>query len=118
MKIFKSFKEWGKFLFTSIWCVLLGILKTLWAIIGGIISYCLYVYDSIASYARREFKAAFITGVILVVVGFLFLYVFVNERSHRVMAEYERDSLYLKLENMGQIHQTSEQLQSELDIIE
>ena len=102
MRLFKSFKEWRKYFLSSIAGIFIGLLKILWSMIGGIASYAIYIYKSFLAYAQREFKAAFITGVIIVILGILCMFVFVKERSQRVRAEYERDSLYLKLESMEQ----------------
>ena len=108
MKLFRSNKEWRKYITSSIGEVLIGILKILWSLAGGLVSYAVYVFSSIRAYAKREFKAALITAFIILLAFVCGIFTFVNERSMRMRAEFQRDSIYLTLDSVKQMTYTLE----------
>lgn len=102
MKLFYSFGEWKKYIVSAIRSVFVGLLRILWSIVMGLVSLIAYVSRSISSFSRREPRAMLVIVVMLIVIGFSWMMNFVNERSMRVSAEYQRDSLSLKLDSARQ----------------
>ncbi len=102
MKLFYSFGEWKKYIVSAIRSVFVGLLRILWSIVMGLVSLIAYVSRSISSFSRREPRAMLVIVVMLIVIGFSWMMNFVNERSMRVKAEMQRDSISLKLDSAKQ----------------
>lgn len=102
MKLFNSFKDWKKYILSAIRNLFVGLLRILLSIVIGIASIIAYIFRTISSFARREPRAMLVIVVMLTLIGFLWMMNFVNERSMRVKAEMQRDSLSLKLDSAKQ----------------
>ena len=102
MKLFYSFGEWKKYIVSAIRSVFVGLLRILWSIVMGVISIFAAIWKSVKAFCRREFAASLIIAAIFGVIGILWLGTFVKERTARVNAEYQRDSLSLKLDSAKQ----------------
>lgn len=102
MVLFKTFKSWKNFILSAIKSVFVGLLRILWSIILGVISIFAAIWKSVKAFCRREFAASLIIAAIFGVIGILWLGTFVKERTARVNAEYQRDSLSLKLDSAKQ----------------
>ena len=102
MKLFKSFKEWRKYALSAIRSVCVGMLRILWSVLFGLVSLLAYAYRSTCQFCKREFKAAFFAGLIIVLLSVCWFGTFINERGNRVYAEFQRDSLALKLDSAKQ----------------
>lgn len=102
MKLFYSFGEWKKYFVSAIRGVFVGLLRILWSIVMGVASFLAYIFRTISSFAKREPRAMLIIVIMLTVIGFSWVMNFVNERSMRVKAEMQRDSISLKLDSAKQ----------------
>lgn len=102
MKLFYSFGEWKKYFVSAIRGVFVGLLRILWSIVMGVASFLAYIFRSISSFARREPRAMLVIVIMLTIIGILWMMNFVNERSMRVKAEMQRDSISLKLDSAKQ----------------
>lgn len=102
MKLFYSFWEWKKYIVSAIRSVFVGLLRILWSIVMGLVSLIAYGSRSISSFSRREPRAMLAIVVMLIVIGFSWMMNFVNERSMRVKAEMQLDSISLKLDSAKQ----------------
>ena len=102
MKLFYSIREWWEYLISAIRGMCVGFLKILCSIVMGIASIFSYIGRSVNAFARREPKAMLVIVLLLLTIGAGWLLNFVNERSMRVTAERERDSLSLKLDSAKQ----------------
>lgn len=102
MKLFYSFGEWKKYFVSAIRGVFVGLLRILWSIVMGVASFLAYIFRTISSFAKREPWAMLIIVVMLTVIVFSWVMNFVNERSMRVKAEMQRDSISLKLDSAKQ----------------
>lgn len=116
MKIFYSFSEWWRFFLSAIRGIAIGVFKVFYSIVAGIVSVFAYIVRSIASFQRREPKALLVVVILLSAVCFCWAMNFANERSMRVNAEMQRDSLSLKLDSAkqnSQIHFKSQNSDNE-----
>lgn len=102
MKLFYSFMEWKKYTLSAIRNVLVGLLRIVWAILNGIVSLVAGVFRSIGAFSRREPRAMLVIIILFACILFAWMMNFVNECSMRVSAEYQRDSLSLKLDSARQ----------------
>lgn len=102
MKLFYSFGEWKKYIISAIRNVFVGLLRILWSIIIGVVSVIAYILRAVSSFSKREPRAMLVIVIMLTVIGFLWMMNFVNERSMRVKAELQRDSISLKLDSAKQ----------------
>ena len=83
-------------------------------IIFGVVSVFVYVGKQIESFCKREFAAALIIGTITVAIIAGWMGTFITERSARVTAEYQRDSLAMKLDSAKQYSRGLDQQASDL----
>ena len=102
MKLFKNFKEWKDYVLSAIENVLVGLLRIVWSLLKGLASLLVYVFSSISSFCKREPIAMLVMSVILACIILCWIFTFVNERSMRVNAESQRDSISLKLDSARQ----------------
>ena len=102
MKLFNSFKDWKKYILSAIRSVFVGLLRIVWSIIIGAVSLVAGIIRSIRAFARREPKAMVVIALLFLFIGICWMMNFVNERAMRVSAEYQRDSLSLKLDSAKQ----------------
>lgn len=104
MILFKTFKSWKEYFFNALKNLLLGVARIIWSVIAGAISVLAAIGRSINAFCRREFKAALIIGATSFFLIMLWMGTFVSERSARVTAEYQRDSLSMKLDSAKQFN--------------
>ncbi len=102
MKLFNSFKDWKKYILSAIRSVFVGLLRIVWSIVIGVVSLVAGIFRSIGAFSRREPKAMLVIIILFTCVFFGWIMNFVNERAMRVSAEYQRDSLSLKLDSAKQ----------------
>lgn len=93
MKVFESFAAWREYFLAAARTLLRGLCTVLWSLALGIVSIMVYAYRSVVAFCRRERTAAIIIAIIGILVCAGWLGTFVRERSERVAAEYQRDSL-------------------------
>lgn len=105
MKVIYSWEDWKIFAEIAIRSFFVGIVRPLWLIVVGLISLCHYIGCVIGAFAKREFVAAMIIMTVLVVVAVAWLATFVNERSKRVEAEMQRDSIAYILQKKMQLYE-------------
>ena len=102
MKLFKNFKEWKDYTLSAVKDILIGLLRIVWSLIKGLISLIAFLFSSISSFCKREPIAMLVMSVILACILLCLIFTFVNERSMRVNAESQRDSISLKLDSARQ----------------
>lgn len=93
MKVIYSWEDWKIFAEIAIRSFLVGIVRPFWLIVVGLISLCHYIGCVIGAFAKREFVAV------------AWLATFVNERSKRVEAEMQRDSIAYILQKKMQLYE-------------
>lgn len=102
MRLFYSFKNWKEYSLVSVRKVIEGLLRIIYAIIVGAVSFLAYIIRTVNSFARREPKAMLVIVVLLICIAFGWSMNFVSERSKRIAAEMQRDSISLKLDSAKQ----------------
>lgn len=70
-----------------------GISRIITAIVIGIVSVLAYAARQVNAFCRRETIAAAIVGVLIIALSTTLIATFVTERSARVHAENQRDSI-------------------------
>ncbi len=93
-----------------------GVCKTswgLWRIVSGVIfgiaSVFVFIGKKIEAFCRREFAASLIIGSVAVIMIAAFTLTFVKERSMRISAEMQRDSLSYVLDRNMVVFEHREQ---------
>ena len=102
MKLFKNFKEWKDYTLSAVKDIFTGLLRIVWSLLKGLASLLVYVFSSISSFCKREPIAMLVMAIILACTILCWVFTFVNERSMRVNAESQRDSISLKLDSARQ----------------
>lgn len=94
--IFDSFKEWRICLSDALKATVCGMAKVVSTIVLGIVSIIVYAARQVNAFCRRETTAALIIGALLITLSAALVATFVTERTARVSAEYQRDSIAYK----------------------
>lgn len=102
MKIFRTFMEWWEYAFSSIKTMCIGLAKVLWSIVLGLVSIMAAVWRAVKAFCGREPKASIVIGFLYLLGAAGWLGTFMKERRERVYAEYQRDSIALKLDSAKQ----------------
>ena len=84
--------SWG--LWRIISCLLFGLLSVFW-----------WLCKQICAFRKREFVASFVIVVVILFLVFGWITTFVKERSMRVTAEHERDSVAYVLQQKMEIYE-------------
>lgn len=100
MKLFDSFKEWWKYLYSAIKKVFVGIVRILYAIVIGFVSLLVGLFRSIKKCWKGEKLNIFLSLLVAAVI-LAWAMTFANERAMRVGAEMQRDSLAFVISRMG-----------------
>ena len=106
MILFKSFKSWKNYFLSAVKNVFIGFARILWSVISGLISILAFIWRSIKDFCRREFWAALVIGIVAVIIIAGWLCTFACERAARVTAEFQRDSLAVKLDSAKQYNRS------------
>jgi hypothetical protein len=110
MRLFYSFKDWRKYILSAIRSVFVGLLRIVWSIVNGVVSLVVGIFRSVDSFSRREPNAMLVIVALFTCLLFWWITNFLNERAMRVSAEYQRDSLSLKLDSARQNTNIREQI--------
>lgn len=102
MILFNSFKDWKKYILSAVRKLFVSLLRIVWAIVNGVVSLVYGASRSIGAFTRREPKAMCVITFLLSFMFFCWLANFAKERSMRVAAEMQRDSIALKLDSAKQ----------------
>ena len=94
-------KEGAKSTFFGLWQIIS-------AIALGIVSLLAYAGRQINAFCRRETIAAAIVGSLIVILTTTLIATFVTERTARVTAEHQRDSIAYKMELYMQAYDTTQ----------
>ena len=103
MKVIYSWEDWKIFAEIAVRSIFVGIVRPIWLIVTGIISFLYYLYTLVINFTKREFVASLVIGTILTLLCFGWLATFVSERKHRVDAEMQRDKLRYELDSTKQL---------------
>lgn len=95
--LFDDFRQWRVCLWSGVCKAAWGLLRILTCIIFGIVSIIAYCFKQIGAFCKREFVASLIIGVLFVLLSAGWLVTFMSERTHRVAAEMQRDSISYEL---------------------
>lgn len=95
--LFDNFRQWRVCLWSGVCKAAWGLLRILTCIIFGIVSIIAYCFKQICAFCKREFVASLIIVVLFVLLSAGWLATFMSERTHRVAAEMQRDSISYEL---------------------
>lgn len=102
MKVIYSWEDWKIFAEIAVRSVFVGIVRPIWLVVTGIVSFLYYLYTLVRDFIKREFVASFVIGIIFVLLCIGWIATFVSERKYRVDAEMQRDKLRYELDSTKQ----------------
>lgn len=106
--LFDSFRSWRSFMAEASRKTLSGIFGILSGTACGIASLIAYAARQVNAFCRRETVAAAIIGVIIIALSAMLVATFVTERSARVLAERQRDSIAYRNTLLMQAYEPSD----------
>ena len=100
--LFENWHQWRVCFLSGCSKFCWGLWRIITCILFGVVSVFVYMCKQVNAFCRREKVASFIVGTIIVFGVLGWISSFAKERSARINAEHERDSLSLKLDSARQ----------------
>ena len=105
--LFNTWHQWKVCMWLGICKMSCGFMRILTCIVLGIISVFWWIVRQIEAFCKRETVAAVIIGLVFILLCVFWVFTFVNERSARVKAEHQRDSISYNLSKFTQAYDDS-----------
>ena len=105
--IFENWHQWKVCFLSGIRKASWGIWRIVTCILYGILSVLYFVFRQICAFCRRESIAAAIIGVVFFVMSVGWISTFMDGRVKVRNAEYQRDSMSIKLDKYLQAYESS-----------
>ena len=106
--LFDSWHQWKVCMWSGCKSLAWGLWRIVTGIVLGIASIMKYVGVKIEEFCKREPMAAVIVAVVVLILGFGWFSSFVNGRIEVKKAQWERDSISLRLDRYMQAYDTSD----------
>lgn len=91
--LFDDVRQWRVCLWSGVCKAAWGLWRIVSCLLFGLLSVFWWIGKQMSAFCKREFVASLIIAVVLLSVVFGWLTTFINERTMRVAAEHERDSV-------------------------
>ena len=103
--LFDDVRQWRICLWSGVCKAAWGVYRILTCILFGIASVFVWIGKQIGAFCKREFVAAFVVGLMWLMGLMGWVFTFVHERTLRVSAEHERDSVAYVLQQKLEIYE-------------
>lgn len=115
--IFESWHQWKVCFISGCKNASWGIWRIITCIILGIVSLFIYAGKQIEAFCRRETIAAFIIAILVIVLSYGWISTFIDGKMKIKSAEYQRDSISVKLERYLQAYDSTSTIVVDNDTI-
>ena len=108
--LFDSFAGWYGYLWKACKTFVKGLLKIVYSLFGGMASVFVWLFRLVSAFCRREPLAAGIFFVVAFVLSFGWVSSYISGKVETRTAEYQRDSISLKLDKYLQAYDNSAEI--------